>query len=113
MAWNDAHLSSSFLLIPVSNPLVNGPVIVGIPILADLRFAEGVAFGMILSAYGGSLLGTARRYGRWKLHRWGYPQAQEIKTNKISGIPIDDKNQRDFSAPRTAQMGELRENSPL
>jgi hypothetical protein len=61
VAWNDAPLRSFFLLIAVANLLVNGPVIVGIPVLADLRFAEGAAaFGIIMSAYGGgSLLGTA------------------------------------------------------
>ncbi len=61
VAWDDAPLRSFFLLIAVANLLVNGPVIVGIPILADLRFAEGAAaFGIIMSAYGGgSLLGTA------------------------------------------------------
>lgn len=61
VAWNDAPLRSFFLLIAVANLLVNGPVFVGIPILADLRFAEGAAaFGIIMSAYGGgSLLGTA------------------------------------------------------
>lgn len=61
VAWNDAPLRSFFLLIGVANLLVNGPVIVGIPVLADLRFAEGAAaFGIIMSAYGGgSLLGTA------------------------------------------------------
>jgi hypothetical protein len=60
IAWNDAPLRSFFLLIAVANLLVNGPVIVGIPILADLRFAGGAtAFGIIMSAYGGgSLLGT-------------------------------------------------------
>lgn len=61
VAWNDPPLRSFFLLIGVANLLVNGPVIVGIPVLADLRFAEGAAaFGIIMSAYGGgSLLGTA------------------------------------------------------
>lgn len=58
--WEDKVLRYYFLLIAVSNLLVNGPFIVGIPVLADTRFDEGaVAFGMIMSAYGGgSLLGT-------------------------------------------------------
>lgn len=58
--WNDAALRAFFLLIAVSNFLVNGPIIVGIPVLADTRFAEGAAaFGIIMSAYGGgSLMGT-------------------------------------------------------
>jgi hypothetical protein len=59
-AWNDAALRAFFILIALSNFLVNGPIFVGIPVLADGRFAEGAAaFGVIMSAYGGgSLLGT-------------------------------------------------------
>ena len=42
------------------NVLINGPILVGIPVLADTRFPQGAAaFGIILSAYGGgNLLGT-------------------------------------------------------
>jgi hypothetical protein len=59
-AWNDTALRAFFILIALSNFLVNGPIFVGIPVLADGRFAEGAAaFGVIMSAYGGgSLLGT-------------------------------------------------------
>jgi hypothetical protein len=58
--WNDPALRAFFLLIALSNFLINGPIIVGIPVLADTRFAEGAAaFGIIMSAYGGgSLTGT-------------------------------------------------------
>jgi hypothetical protein len=59
-AWNDTAVRSFFLLIALSNFLINGPIFVGIPVLADLRFVEGAAaFGVIMSAFGGgSLLGT-------------------------------------------------------
>jgi MFS family permease len=60
IAWSDTALRSFFILIALSNFLVNGPIFVGIPVLADNRFAEGAAaFGVIMSAYGGgSLLGS-------------------------------------------------------
>jgi hypothetical protein len=60
VVWQDQALRAFFLLIAVSNFLVNGPIIVGIPVLASTRFAEGAAaFGIIMSAYGGgSLTGT-------------------------------------------------------
>jgi MFS family permease len=60
VVWKDPALRVFFLLIAVSNFLVNGPIIVGIPVLADIRFAGGAAaFGIIMSAYGGgSLTGT-------------------------------------------------------
>lgn len=59
-AWRDPALRAFFILIAAANFLVNGPIFVGIPVLADIRFAEGAAaFGVIMSAYGaGSLLGT-------------------------------------------------------
>lgn len=58
--WNDAALRAFFLMIALANLLVNGPISVGIPVLADLRFPEGAAaFGLLMSAFGGgSLLGT-------------------------------------------------------
>jgi MFS family permease len=58
--WRDPALRAFFLLIALSYFLVNGPLFVGIPVLADTRFPEGAAaFGIIMSAFGaGSLLGT-------------------------------------------------------
>jgi putative flippase GtrA len=58
--WADPALRAFFSLIAISNFLVNGPLFVGIPVLAASRYSEGVAaFGIIMSAYGGgSLLGT-------------------------------------------------------
>ncbi len=59
-AWNDSTLRSLFLLIGGMNVLIVGPIMVGIPVLADTRFPAGAAaYGIIMSAYGGgSLLGT-------------------------------------------------------
>jgi hypothetical protein len=61
VVWNDIRLRTFFILIAVSNFLINGPLIIGIPVLANTRFPEGAAaFGVLMSAYGGgSLLGIA------------------------------------------------------
>lgn len=58
--WNDATLRTFFIIIAAIHILVNGPLFIGIPVLADTRFAEGAAaLGIVFSAYGGgSLLGT-------------------------------------------------------
>lgn len=60
VVWNDAALRAFFVMIALANLLVNGPISVGIPVLADTRFPEGAAaFGILMSAFGGgSLLGT-------------------------------------------------------
>jgi len=57
--WNDATLRTMFVLVAAVNFLVNGPFLVGIPVLADSRLPEGAAaFGLIVSAHGGgNLLG--------------------------------------------------------
>lgn len=59
VVWEDVSLRTFFLLIAISNFLINGPLFVGIPVLANSRFPEGAAaFGILMSAYGGgSLLG--------------------------------------------------------
>ncbi len=56
----DAAIFTMFLLIVGIELMVEGPVIVGLPVLANTRFAEGaLALGVVLSAYaGGSLLGS-------------------------------------------------------
>ncbi|MGE5376137.1 MAG: MFS transporter [Bacteroidota bacterium] len=48
-----------FIVMVVVNFLFTGPLLVGIPVLADQRLAEGAAaFGLLMSAYaGGNLLG--------------------------------------------------------
>lgn len=55
--WEHLSLRTVFMLIAVGTFLINGPVAVGIPVLADTRFAEGAAaFGIIMSAFGGGSL---------------------------------------------------------
>ena len=58
-AWKDSSLKFGFLLIAFANLFFSGPIVVGIPVLADQRLPEGAAaFGLILSAFaGGNLLG--------------------------------------------------------
>jgi MFS family permease len=57
--WNDRLLRLLFTGITAMNFFLGGPIAVGIPVMANARLAEGaVAFGIILSAYGGgNLLG--------------------------------------------------------
>ena len=55
--WSRATLRVLFLLMIAMNFLVVGPLIVGIPVLAATRLAEGAAaFGIIMSAFGGGAL---------------------------------------------------------
>lgn len=68
--WKDRLLRYYFLLIAAANLLITGPIAVGIPVLADTRYAGGAAaFGIILSAFGGGslmgiiLAGATRRPG--------------------------------------------------
>jgi hypothetical protein len=57
--FKDSALRTMFLLIAVANLAFGGPMIVGIPYLANTRFPEGAAaYGLIISGYaGGNLLG--------------------------------------------------------
>ena len=57
MAWRDPLLRIFYLLVAGIAFLVIGPIQVGIPVLADTRYAEGAAaFGIIISANGGGAL---------------------------------------------------------
>jgi MFS family permease len=57
--WKDKVLRVMFTAITALNFLIIGPIMVGIPVLADTRLPEGaVAFGLLMSAYaGGNLFG--------------------------------------------------------
>jgi MFS family permease len=57
--WDDKALRLMFLIIAAVNFLFVGPILVGIPVLADQRLAEGaVAFGLLMSGFaGGNLVG--------------------------------------------------------
>lgn len=55
--WRDATLRWVFIIIAAVDSLLLGPLLVGVPVLADTRLAEGaVAFGIIMSAFGGGAL---------------------------------------------------------
>ncbi len=58
--FRDPVLRTVFILIAVANFAFGGPVIVGVPYLADTRFPEGAAaYGLIISGFaGGNLLGA-------------------------------------------------------
>jgi MFS family permease len=57
--WADKIMRLMFLILAAVNFLLIGPLLVGIPVLADQRLPEGaVAFGLLMSAYsGGNLIG--------------------------------------------------------
>jgi MFS family permease len=57
--WEDRGLRLMFTLMLAMNFLLVGPLLVGIPVLADQRLPEGAfAFGLLISAYsGGNLVG--------------------------------------------------------
>ena len=58
--FKDPALRAMFILIAVANFAFGGPIIVGVPYLANTRFPEGAAaFGLIIAGYaGGNLLGV-------------------------------------------------------
>jgi MFS family permease len=59
-AWRDPAIRSLILLIAAFNFAFTGPLMVGLPYLADSRFEGGAAaFGFILSAYGAAALAGA------------------------------------------------------
>ncbi len=57
--WADKALRLMVLILAAVNFLIIGPLLVGIPVLADQRLPEGpMAFGLLMSAFsGGSLIG--------------------------------------------------------
>ncbi|MCB0180929.1 MAG: MFS transporter [Anaerolineae bacterium] len=56
--WNDEALRLIFLVIAAVNFLFVGPILVGVPVLADQRLAEGaLAFGLLMSGFAGGNLG--------------------------------------------------------
>lgn len=56
--WGDPALRLIILIIAGINFLFVGPIMVGIPVLADQRLAEGaVAFGLLMSGFAGGNLG--------------------------------------------------------
>ncbi len=56
--WDDRALRLIFLVIAAVNFLFVGPILVGVPVLANQRLAEGaVAFGLLMSGFAGGNLG--------------------------------------------------------
>ncbi len=56
--WKDRPLRLIFLVLSAINFLLMGPLMVGIPVLANQRLPEGAAaFGLLMSAYAGGSLG--------------------------------------------------------
>lgn len=57
--WNDRAMRLMFLVLSAVNFLLMGPLLVGIPVLANQRLPEGAfAFGLLMSAFsGGNLAG--------------------------------------------------------
>jgi MFS family permease len=56
-AWEDELLRVFFIIITIINFLFVGPLVVGIPVLANQRLPEGAAaLGIIMSGYGGGNL---------------------------------------------------------
>jgi MFS family permease len=57
--WTDRPLRIMFLLMLAMNFFLMGPIMVGIPVLANQRLPEGAAaFGLLMSAFaGGSMIG--------------------------------------------------------
>jgi MFS family permease len=59
-AWRDPAIRSLVLLVAATNFAFTGPLLVGLPYLADTRFQGGAAaFGIIISAFGAGALGGA------------------------------------------------------
>jgi MFS family permease len=56
--WDHPGLRLMFITLAAVNLFFTGPLLVGIPVLADQRLAEGAqAFGLLMSAYAGGNLG--------------------------------------------------------
>ena len=56
---NQTSLQFLFITMAAVNFLVTGPLMVGIPVLANQRLPEGaMAFGLLMSAYAGGGLGA-------------------------------------------------------
>ncbi len=55
--WHEPETRRIFIIVSISNLFVGGAMLVGIPVLAEKRLPEGaVAFGLLMSAYGGGNL---------------------------------------------------------
>ncbi len=67
--WRDPALRSLMLIVAGVNLWAVGPVMVGMPVLAKLRFGSSAAFGTIMSCFGGGALGGMALAGTLKPRR--------------------------------------------
>ncbi len=91
--WSDGALRSLVLLFAGLNLWATGPAMVGLPVLAKLRFGSSAAFGAMMSCFGGGALAgmvlagalrTRRRRGLWFL---GFVTAEGVGLAAIAFIP--------------------------
>lgn len=67
--WDDPALRSLVLIVAGLNLWAMGPVMVGMPVLAKLRFGSSAAFGTMMSCFGGGALGGMALAGVLKPRR--------------------------------------------
>ncbi len=71
-AWRNPGLRMVFIIITAVNLFFVGPLLIGIPVLAQMRLPEGAAaFGLIMSGYGGGNLLGYILSGNLKMRRVG------------------------------------------
>lgn len=89
--WRDGALRSLVMLFAGINLWALGPVIVGLPVLARVRFGSSAAFGTIMSCFGGGALagmilaGAQRTHRRRGLRFLGFVSAEAVG---ITAIPF-------------------------
>ena len=87
--WTDKPLRLIFLVVLALNFLVVGPLLVGIPVLADQRLPEGaVAFGLLMSAYSGGNLGGYLMAGALPRPTRGFMQVFLVALMAAFGLVI-------------------------
>lgn len=91
-AWRDPALRSLILLTAASNFAFNGPLLVGVPFIADHTLGGGSAtFGILLSAYGGGAMvgaiGAGRRVPRLGILVFGTAFAMGVALGLLGVAP--------------------------
>ncbi len=56
-AWRSRPMRTLFILITTANLFIAGPLVIGLPVLAEARLGGAIAFGLILSAFAAGNLG--------------------------------------------------------
>ncbi len=87
--WADSPMRMMFIVLMSVNFLLMGPLMVGIPVLADSRLPEGAtAFGLLMSAFAGGNLGGYLLAGSLPRPAPGYMKAIVIITVGSFGLII-------------------------